>query len=387
MILMYIGFSIVVLGLARMLWNKRWFLKGKSQAIALPFQHGSDNGLPYARAGTPSSRPDSPLSRSGTPRARQDGANNNRGVLYYLPVWFMPPSDRGSPSQERGSWTQYLPGVGYDDASDSHYEPVPDFSRPPSPSNNSILHAPGAMHDGAFDGVQLHSIHAPRPHTPRPSSPSAPTSPQPPSYSSLKSWGTQFFRSPRAAILPLVSSATSPPPAESAALHNGHGHQHGGSFIPGHSARTSSTSTLFGHHSAPARPRSPLPQYQPPSNASSSAFGGTAKAGGFTDRKQSTTGRVAESAGGGIVVPPGSSGSSRPTTSPTSASSADADDRRGSVNLNSTEDEERLWEERESSAGESAGGVEEEVDRLLSEMEPDVEAKLALAAREAERRS
>lgn len=194
---MYLGFAIVAFGIARLLWSKRWFMRSKSQAIALPFQNGQDV-LPFARPGTPSSRPSSPLSRSTTPNGRYEG---NRSVLYYLPVWFMPPSERGptSPSQERGSWSQILA-----QDQEPRYSPVADYSRPGSPSNNSILHAPGSKHDGAFDGVHLHSLPAPQPLPPPPSSPS---SPQPPSYSSLRSWGTQFFRSPRAALEPLVSSS------------------------------------------------------------------------------------------------------------------------------------------------------------------------------------
>ncbi|KAM0750686.1 hypothetical protein T439DRAFT_356437 [Meredithblackwellia eburnea MCA 4105] len=205
--LMYAGFTVALLGIGRILWSKRSsvpFLKKSSRKvgpIALPF-HVPD---PFARPGTAGSRPSSPFggSRSGTPGGRRRDSIDPavpppapRGVLYYLPVWFAPSSQQG--------WAQYIPGMAYEDGTPDHqYQPIP-FSRPPSP-NNSILHAPGAHHDGAFDGVVLHSIGGSSAPAPRPTpsssnnsqnnqNPTTPTTPSPPVYSTLKNWGSSLFR-------------------------------------------------------------------------------------------------------------------------------------------------------------------------------------------------
>ncbi|BGP52649.1 hypothetical protein JCM8202v2_000205 [Rhodotorula sphaerocarpa] len=158
--LMYAGVAVVVLGAVRIFWSKRTPFKTSPRQlgpIALPHE-----ALPFTRSGTPTgSRPGTPGgSRSATPAPRADG---KPGGLFYLPVWLYPgdrtPGGR-SPGDSQGAWTQYFSNLSFvDDGNGGHrYEPLPNFSRPPSPSNNSILHAPGATHDGAFDGVHLHSL-------------------------------------------------------------------------------------------------------------------------------------------------------------------------------------------------------------------------------------
>ncbi|KAM0793436.1 hypothetical protein ACM66B_000881 [Microbotryomycetes sp. NB124-2] len=209
MVLMYLGFSIVILGVARLLWSKRSFLRAKSHralgTISLP--SGAAANLPYARSGTPS---DSEGLLDGAKNAV--GTPGRGGVLYYLPVWFFPPEPGSrtpmpTSSDQAGSWSQYFSNVSYIDVGSGQpqYQPIPSFSRPGSPSNNSILNAPGAVHDGAFDGVQLHSINGEQPYPcDTAGSQSQPLSPSaPPAYSSLKSWRSQFFRSPRTALMAL----------------------------------------------------------------------------------------------------------------------------------------------------------------------------------------
>ncbi|GEM06255.1 glycosyltransferase family 32 protein [Rhodotorula toruloides] len=235
MALIYAGLAVVVLGVARLLWFRRSPFKATPRQIgpiALPYE-----ALPFARPGTPGSRPGSPFSggsRSDTPsnrfRRSEDGPSASTsggdkpggGGLFYMPVWLFPSSDRSLGSrtpdgaQSTSAWSQYFPNLSFvDDGSGSQhrYQPVPNFSRPPSPGaaghdNDSILHAPGATHDGAFDGVHLHSFQ-PKSSTGYPSSSSAPvhhgsqypapnpqtpTSPNPPAYSALRSWGTSLFR-------------------------------------------------------------------------------------------------------------------------------------------------------------------------------------------------
>ncbi|GAA5969100.1 hypothetical protein JCM11641_007469 [Rhodosporidiobolus odoratus] len=229
MALMYAGLAIVVLGVVRLLFNRRAAFKATPRAIgpiALPYE-----ALPFIRPGTPGSRPSSPFggARSGTPAGHPRGPN--KAGVFYMPVWLMPtgegrsPGGR-SPGDAQGNWSQYFSNLSFVDAAEGHrYEPVPSFSRPPSPSNNSILHAPGSTHDGAFDGTPLRSIHAPQATRPTPPLPSAdpdaenplptPSSPNPPAYSSLRTWGTSLFRgssvtSPRSPLLPLTNSPQSP---------------------------------------------------------------------------------------------------------------------------------------------------------------------------------
>lgn len=224
--LMYAGMAVVVLGAVRIFWSKRTPFKTSPRQlgpIALPHE-----ALPFTRSGTPTgSRPGTPGgSRSATPAPRADG---KPGGLFYLPVWLYPgdrtPGGR-SPGDSQGAWTQYFSNLSFvDDGNGGHrYEPLPNFSRPPSPSNNSILHAPGATHDGAFDGVHLHSLRqGSRPPDPASSSsaaapkqyPTSPTSPNPPAYSALRTWGTSLFRgfpfpSPNSAPEPLLPVAHHP---------------------------------------------------------------------------------------------------------------------------------------------------------------------------------
>ncbi|GAA6014809.1 hypothetical protein JCM11491_002124 [Sporobolomyces phaffii] len=213
--LMYAGLALVVLGLVRLLWSKRGFLR-PSQRILGPISlpHGTPNSsdneaLPYIRPDTPGgSRPSTPF--DGSPNGGGPRSPSNRpGLLYYLPVWVMPPGDRThdgapSPNPADANWSQYFSNLSFADSRDqaNRYHPVPNFSRPPSPSNNSILHAPGSTHDGAFDGVPLHSIQAPVPtRSSHPtSSSSTPLTPpisgpnSPPAYSTLRSVGAWGFR-------------------------------------------------------------------------------------------------------------------------------------------------------------------------------------------------
>lgn len=265
---MYAGFAIVALGLVRLVWSKRFKSSPRTPGpISLPYH----DGLPFTRPGTPSaSRPGSPFcaSRSSTPTAgsrtrREDVAPAGKGVLYYLPVWFLPPADGSArqvgpstPTQATG-WSHYLPSLPFDDQSEHHrYQAIPDFSRPGSPSSNSILYAPGAHHDGAFDGTPLHSLQS---SSSRPTSPTqtAPSSPLPPAYSTLKNWGTALFRtatstSPRTAtsLLPTVASPplSSPPRPK-------------GKPLPPTASNSTSSSS---RPSAPPRARSPLPPIYSP---------------------------------------------------------------------------------------------------------------------------
>jgi len=211
--LMYAGLAVVVLGMLRLIWSKRSFLRSSSRIrgpISLP--HGTPNSgneaLPFIRPDTPGgSRPSTPF--DGSPSRHEQ--SNRPGLLYYLPVWVMPPSERPggggqTPNGADSNWSQYFSNLSFVDTPDqaNRYHPIPSFSRPPSPSNNSILHAPGATHDGAFDGVQLHSIQQPQPtrpqnssvstssNSPLPPSTSGPNSP--PAYSTLRSVGASLFR-------------------------------------------------------------------------------------------------------------------------------------------------------------------------------------------------
>lgn len=219
--LMYAGLALVVLGLVRLLWSKRSFLRSSPRILGpISLPHGTPNSsdneaLPYIRPDTPGgSRPSTPF--DGSPNGSTNGRSqaNRPGLLYYLPVWVMPPGDRShggatSPNPADANWSQYFSNLSFVDSRDqaNRYHPIPSFSRPPSPSNNSILHAPGSTHDGAFDGVQLHSIQAPQPtrssaNTTGPSSssssthmPTSSTGPNsPPAYSTLRSVGANLFR-------------------------------------------------------------------------------------------------------------------------------------------------------------------------------------------------
>lgn len=209
---MYAGLGVVVLGIVRLIWSKRSFLRSSSRIrgpISLP--HGTPNSgneaLPFIRPDTPGgSRPSTPF--DGSPSRHEQP--NRAGLLYYLPVWVMPPAERSggggpTPNGQDANWSQYFSNLSFVDNPDqaNRYHPIPSFSRPPSPSNNSILHAPGATHDGAFDGVQLHSIQQPQPTRPQNSVPTSSTSPLPPStsgpnsppaYSTLRSVGASLFR-------------------------------------------------------------------------------------------------------------------------------------------------------------------------------------------------
>ncbi|GAA5883951.1 hypothetical protein JCM3774_001479 [Rhodotorula dairenensis] len=210
--LMYAGVAVVVLGAIRILWTKRTPFKTSPRQIgpiALPYE-----ALPFARSGgPPGSRPGTPSGARSAQQPQRAG-DNKAGSLFYMPVWLYPGDrtpGRSPGGDAQGAWTQYFSNLSFvDDGNGGHrYEALPNFSRPASPSNNSILHAPGAMHDGAFDGVHLHSM---RPGVNPPqavqggaslpasgSSPesaalNSPTSPNPPAYSALRTWGTSLFR-------------------------------------------------------------------------------------------------------------------------------------------------------------------------------------------------
>ncbi|BGO92758.1 hypothetical protein NBRC10512_007877 [Rhodotorula toruloides] len=250
MALIYAGLAVVVLGVARLLWFRRSPFKATPRQIgpiALPYE-----ALPFARRGTPGSRPGSPFGlRSGTPsnqfRRSEDGpsastSGDKPGGLFYMPVWLFPSTDRSPGSRtpdgthSTSAWSQYFPNLSFvDDGSGSQhrYQPVPNFSRPPSPGaaggndNDSILHAPGATHDGAFDGVHLHSFQPTKPASGHDASSSAssvhhgsqypannpqtPTSPNPPAYSALRSWGTSLFRGSSFPQQQHAGSDTKPP--------------------------------------------------------------------------------------------------------------------------------------------------------------------------------
>ncbi|KDE09742.1 hypothetical protein MVLG_00142 [Microbotryum lychnidis-dioicae p1A1 Lamole] len=247
MLLMYLGATIVVWGVGRMMWGKRFGMKkpvpksGRTPGpIALPL-HLDGSSFSLARPSTPgSARPDSPLggSRSGSPsssrRPSEIGPQGSRGVLYYLPVWLMP-QDAGSRTSTPttagpGTWSQLFYS---DDEEANRYSPIPSYSRPPSPSNNSILHAPGSMHDGAFNGTPLSMMHA-NDESARSSevfhraSLGSASSAPPPDYSNSKGWSS-FFRSPRASFLPLTGQQQQ---HNSEACTNGSAHAIAAAAIP-----------------------------------------------------------------------------------------------------------------------------------------------------------
>lgn len=177
MILMYTGAAVVVLGTIRLLWSKaRSFRTPKVKGpIALPLHFGAEG--------------------VSSPTLPHGGHENRGGVLYYLPVWMFP---NGETQRAGPSFPSSLSGLFFRDQDEHAYQPVPSLSRPPSPSSDSILHAPGVVRDGAFDGVNLHSVSGRRPGTPRttvaPPSPPPPPYQQPSNQSSLRGWGSQFFR-------------------------------------------------------------------------------------------------------------------------------------------------------------------------------------------------
>lgn len=402
MVLMYVGLGVVILGIVRLLWSKRSVLKTAPRSvgpIALPFHVPSE----FPRPGTPgSSRPSSPFagSRSSTPNGTRlhhqrreseiaaAAAASGRGVLYYLPVWFFPPGgDRLSASSNaspQSVWSQFLPG--YDEEDSHRYQAIPDFSRPPSPSNDSILHAPGATHDGAFDGVHLHSISSSS------RNPASPTS-APPAYSTLKSWGSALFRNPTpkpaTAVLPFVtpfkaSRSTTPhhddeEPQQQAQSHShsrsqsGHDQQHRRAHSRGHVRASSSTSSAFPHLQQPpqpsvsprpsARPRSPLPAVPPQYTASTNPFSSPPSSPSLysSPGPESRPGlmvRTGSGQGATSGVP-----SLTATTSPIDSSAYES---------TTSELSDDLEFEYESNDGRA---VEEEVDRLLSEMAPEFVAK------------
>ncbi|GAA6006688.1 hypothetical protein JCM10207_005021 [Rhodosporidiobolus poonsookiae] len=392
MALMYAGLLVVVLGVIRIMCSKRPGFKATPRQlgpIALPYE-----ALPFVRPGTPGSRPSSPFegSRSGTPPGR--GAPAGKGGVFYMPVWLFPSGEGRSPGartppETQGNWSQYFSNLSFvEDGSGHRYQPVPNFSRPPSPSNNSILHAPGSVHDGAFDGTPLHSIHAPkaiRPFSSRPSldsehsAPSQPPlSPNPPAYSALRSWGTSLFRgspftSPRSPLLPLSNPPSAA--AEPSASHK----RPPPSPAPGRASFSTATSP---------RPLSPAPP------AYAAALGGgsggpatpaadhvpAAAAGPVSPALVDPRGRLA----GAGAEQPGVGRGASPSPAPTAAGhrtehlepAVVGGDRAGSTSSGPRTDE--LEPARSGSVtpvsrahSRRGSAVEQEVDRLLNEMAPE----------------
>lgn len=368
-LLMYAGLGVVVFGIGRLVWSKRFSIK--SAPIALPYEA-------LGRAST-GSRPASPVGgHRGVPPPPV------KGGLFYMPVWLMPtgegrtPEARPAVAGQGGNWSQYFSNMSFvDEEAANRYHPVPNFSRPPSPSNNSILHAPGAMHDGAFDGTPLHSIHTPTRSSidsSYSSSPHPPMSPTPPAYSALRSWGTSLFRaspfsaSPRAPLLPLSAASTtgddfSSPRAKSPAP-------------PAYADAAGTASSAPGPSSTVGDPRSRSPRAGGFRTGSTSGSGsGVGSSSPTSTSSQAGDRSEYQTSGGGVgsgrdevqggfdrsPVTPGfasaasSAANSRPVSRNESAS------RRGSAM---------------SGGGMGIGGrVEEEVDRLLSEMAPGPDDK------------
>ncbi|GAA5892055.1 hypothetical protein JCM6882_005681 [Rhodosporidiobolus microsporus] len=404
MALMYAGLLIVVLGIVRLLWSKRPFLKSAPRSIgpiALPYE-----ALPFTRPGTPGSRPASPADgRRAPPPAA--GNRSGNGGLFFLPVWLMPTGEGTSPGPRNegetgGNWSQYFSNLSFvaDEASGHRYQPVPNFSRPPSPSNNSILHAPGATHDGAFDGTPLHSIHAPRAvrpssssagarssvdsdrssfSTPSSSFSKAPLSPNPPAYSALRSWGTSLFRaspfstSPRAPLLPL--SAEPSPQSASVPLPQ-----------PVPSRPASQLPSPAPSPATAVRPLSPAP----PAYASLAAGGHHNHDVGRTSPAPLADARSRSPRAGS--PPSGGSSLGRASPASTAPQAGDRAEQQAAVGGGGSRpgageldvDTPRLAESRPSSRASShgrrvssgggmgiGGRVEEEVNRLLSEMAPE----------------
>ncbi|GAA6032021.1 hypothetical protein JCM8097_003391 [Rhodosporidiobolus ruineniae] len=413
MALMYAGLLIVVVGAVRIIWSKRVGFKATPRPlgpIALPYE-----ALPFTRPGTPGSRPPSPgVSSDRRPAAPENG----KGRVFYMPVWLMPtgegrsPGGRGPGATENGAnWSQYFSNLSFVDEGHGHrYEPVPNFSRPPSPSNNSILYAPGATHDGAFDGTPLHSIHAPKatrpqpqrssidsdassapfPSSSSPSTPNPPLSPNPPAYSALRSWGTSLFRaspfstSPRGPLLPLAASPPSSP-LPAAEPHLARPHAPGLARHPAERPTSPAPPPAYAAAAGPpaeavadarVRPARAGPQQQQQGGVGGAPAPATAATAGHRaefqvpaadDGKRERERERVEDAAGLAVEEQQLDAPSTPVSPVFSAASSSASaphsrgtslSRRGSATV---------------SANPSGGGgrVEEEVDRLLSEMAPE----------------
>lgn len=382
---MYMGFGVVFFGAGRLLWSKRFLLKNAprtSGPIALPF-HVPD---PYGRPGTPGSRPGSPA--HGHQRRESDGGPPSQqqrgGVLYYLPVWFLPPGTPASPSNGngQGGWTQYIPGFA-EDATERGYHPIPGYSRPPSPSGNSIYNAAGAVHDGAFDGQPLDSLR--QPLSPRPSTASAPSSPtaSPPAYTTLKGWGS-FFRPSLAGpsilsgisthhsnasgpVLPLAQPTPRVPAGADPGLAQytprtvaQSGHVAPGDRAHAHERSASGSGSAAGGPSGPRhRARSPLPPaYAGPAPvAPESGFAPPSPGGPRRGSAHSPVPPVHPGDGLALAQSAAPAPARRPTPQPVPAEAQD--------DLTPVADE---WD------GDN-DNVEDEVDRLLRELEPDVKAR------------
>ncbi|GAA5985823.1 hypothetical protein JCM5350_006899 [Sporobolomyces pararoseus] len=392
--LMYAGLALVVLGLVRLLWSKRSFLRSSPRILGpISLPHGTPNSsdneaLPYIRPDTPGgSRPSTPF--DGSPNGSTNGRPqaNRPGLLYYLPVWVMPPGDRShggatSPNPADANWSQYFSNLSFVDSRDqaNRYHPIPSFSRPPSPSNNSILHAPGSTHDGAFDGVQLHSIQAPQPTrssatTTGPSSsssstlmPTSSTGPNsPPAYSTLRSVGANLFRP--------IHSIPSKESRES--FHSEHSpssferfeqqqQQQEGTFESKLFTGSSTTSGSNRHSSTGGnylRPRSPNPNSLPPQYSSSPEH--------LEGRPRSNNVNFGSSSRSSSPSPQGSS-----ATRFASSTEHGTEFGRSAETQQSKEegDDESFDFEYENSDNNNYDGsgvpLEEEVDRLLNEMSP-----------------
>lgn len=386
---MYAGLALVVLGLVRLVWSKRGFLRSSPRILGpISLPHGTPNSsdneaLPYIRPDTPGgSRPSTPF--NGSPNVDGRSQPNRPGLLYYLPVWVMPPGDRGhgsatSPNPADANWSQYFSNLSFVDSGDqaNRYHPIPSFSRPPSPSNNSILHAPGATHDGAFDGVQLHSIQGPQPTRSSNSVPTSSTSPLPPStsgpnsppaYSTLRSVGANLFRPFHSVASKESGEDFDPehPPTSFERVES--------KLVPGRSNPGSASSSSHRHSvvggGTQLRPRSPASVPLPPQYASPPTDGRPHPVSfdfghGYDSRSASPTPQ------GASTPKPAASTEHGTEFSRSSEARRDEEKRNDESFLDDALGEFESDYEVEIENGRRGVPLEEEVDRLLNEMSPD----------------
>lgn len=354
---MYIGLVIVIFGMIRLVWPKR-FKTRASGAIALPFHA---EVLPFVRPGTPSSRPPSPFGRY----ARDDHSppSPKSDLLSFLPSWILG-SSASRQHSPKPSWSKHSK-----DSNDNSYQTVSQpYSRPQSPSD-SKLNASGS-HDGAFDGVHLNSL-------PSSSTSSPNTSPSGlPTYASLKDWRDRSFRDDlrqQEQDLERHRQQRQPPPPFSSQSRTGSPsalHYPSADFpAPGHYSSlpsppysvSNTAATAFAFSSTTSGSRSPAP---PTSTHPSSQYSrnGSLYSPGLDVTFSHSTSRIhsrrrsASSDGSATSHADARSGSSTPGY-------ATASEKTSSLDGNGEFDEQDLV------------GVKEEVDRLLNEMDPEVERR------------
>lgn len=353
---MYIGLVIVIFGMIRLVWPKR-FKSRASGAIALPF-HAEI--LPFVRPGTPSSRPPSPFGR----HARDDHSppSPKSDLLSFLPSWMLG-SSTSRQHTPQPSWSKYSK-----DSHDNSYQPVSQpYSRPQTPSD-SILNAPGS-HDGAFDGVHLNSL--------PPSINSSPnTSPSGlPTYASLKDWRDRSFRNDlrqQEQDLGRSQQQRRPPPPPFSSQPTTDSHSSADFPTSGYYAslpsppysvfNTATTAFAFTSTGTP-RSRSPLLNPVPNYDSSHHSRNGSLHSPGLDLTFSHSTSRLHSRRRSASSN--GSSGSTGNRADVRSGSStpayASTTEKTSSLDGNGEFDEQDL------------AGVEEEVDRLLNEMEPEME--------------